>query len=127
MLKKIMLATLAAATALTAIPAAADAQSRRGYYNDGYYSQPYRGDRYYRGDCYDRYDRRGYASRGYNRGYRDRCRSDGTTGTIIGAIAGGLLGKEVGEGRYDRGDGTAGAIIGGAAGALLGRQIDRSC
>ncbi|VAV96601.1 hypothetical protein MNBD_ALPHA04-174, partial [hydrothermal vent metagenome] len=44
-------------------------------------------------------------------------------GTIIGAIAGGLLGNEVAR----RGDKTVGTIIGGAAGALAGRAIDRDC
>ena len=43
-------------------------------------------------------------------------------GTIIGAIAGGLLGHEV-AGR--RGDRTTGTIIGGAVGAVAGRAIDK--
>lgn len=90
----------------------------RGYRGDGYY----RGGGYYRGDSYYR----GY--RGYRGGYR--CRDNGTGGTIIGAIAGGLLGNEVGKGsgRYGRrGDGTTGAIIGAGVGALAGRAIDRDC
>lgn len=48
-------------------------------------------------------------------------RSNGTTGFIIGAAGGALLGREV-AGRY--GDRTLGAILGGAAGALLGKSID---
>jgi len=91
----------------------------RGYYDGGgYYGRGryYGGDRYYgRG-----YDRRYYGGRGY-------CRDKGTGGTIIGAIAGGLLGHEIGNGRYDRGDGTTGAIIGAGVGALAGRAIDRDC
>ena len=76
--------------------------------------------------------RRGYADRGYydDRGFRGRRCGSGTTGTIVGAIAGGLLGNEVGRnsgGYYGRGDGTAGAIIGGGIGALAGRAIGRSC
>lgn len=56
-------------------------------------------------------------------GGRDRCRDRGTGGTIIGAIAGGLLGNAaVGQ----RGDGTAGALVGAGVGALAGRSIDRS-
>ncbi|MDG6080308.1 glycine zipper 2TM domain-containing protein [Erythrobacter litoralis] len=52
------------------------------------------------------------------------CRRDnGTTGLLVGAGVGALLGHEV-AGRG--GDRTLGAIIGGAAGALLGRTIDRS-
>lgn len=60
------------------------------------------------------------------RGNDDRyyCRKDdGTTGLLVGAGVGALIGHEV-AGRG--GDRTLGAIIGGAAGALLGRSIDRS-
>ena len=49
-------------------------------------------------------------------------RDDGTTGLLVGAGVGALLGHEV----AGRGDRTLGAILGGAAGALLGRSIDRS-
>ena len=48
--------------------------------------------------------------------------NSGTTGTVIGAVAGGLLGHEV-AGRNSR---TEGAIIGAAVGALAGRAIDKS-
>ena len=94
----------------------------RGYRNNHY--RGYRGDRYYRNNYY-RGDNRGYRYRG---GYR--CRDNGTGGTIIGAIAGGLLGNEIGRssGSYGRrGDGTTGAIIGAGVGALAGRAIDRNC
>ena len=51
------------------------------------------------------------------------CRRDnGTTGLLVGAGVGALIGHEV----AGRGDRTLGAILGGAAGALLGRTIDRS-
>ncbi len=50
-------------------------------------------------------------------------RSNGTTGLVIGAAGGALLGREI-AGRY--GDRTLGAILGAAGGALLGRSIDRS-
>lgn len=59
------------------------------------------------------------------RGRDDRyyCRrDDGTTGLLVGAGVGALLGNEI----AGRGDRTLGAIVGGAAGALLGRSIDRS-
>lgn len=144
MLKKITLTALAAATALSAFPAAAEARPydgyRNSYYGDGHYGRDrHRGD-YGRGAYYGRgsyygggayrggYDRRYYGrNQGYYR-YGGRCRSDGTTGTIIGAIAGGLLGHEIAQGgRYRRGDGTTGAIVGGAVGALAGRAIDRNC
>lgn len=116
------------ATALVpAAPAAAqyydqyrgDRYDRGGYAYDGY-----RGD--YRGD-YRRYDdrryddRRYYADRRTYRGYRNYQRCDGTTGTIVGAIAGGLLGNGL-AGRGDRGLGT---VLGGVGGALAGRAIDK--
>ena len=52
-----------------------------------------------------------------------RC-SSGTTGTILGAVAGGLLGGEIGRGSSYRGRSTTGTIIGAGAGALLGREVD---
>lgn len=137
-LKKIALAASAALAGTMLIPAAAQAQYADGYGNGNYYERGYYQPvqhRYRPGDYYGerrgyrrgydrRYDRRRYDDRRYRRG---RCRDDGDTGTIIGAIAGGLLGHEVAEGRRGRGDGTAGAIIGGVAGALAGRAIDRDC
>lgn len=49
-------------------------------------------------------------------------RSDGTTGTIIGAGLGALIGRGIDSGR-NRGAGT---ILGAIAGALLGRAAERS-
>lgn len=119
MFKKLSIAAAAIAMATTGVVGAAPATAQyRGAYQGGYY-----GDRYgrdgYRGD-YRRYDDRGYRDRYYRHDYR-RC-SDGTTGTIVGAIAGGLFGNAV----AGRGDRTAGTLIGGAAGALAGRAIDKS-
>lgn len=78
------------------------------YYRDGRYYQPYRlgyNDRIYRG--------------GNGRYY---CRRpDGTTGLIVGAAVGGLLGNEIGRGRSN----TVGAILGAAGGGLLGREVER--
>lgn len=60
--------------------------------------------------------------------YRDRdgryyCkRDDGTTGTIVGAIAGGVLGNVIAPG----GSKTLGTILGAGGGALAGRAIDRN-
>ncbi len=77
---------------------------------------------------YDRYSDYGqpvYRNTRIWRGRDDRyyCRKeDGTTGLLIGAAVGGLIGNEV----AGRGDRTLGAILGAAGGALLGRQIDRS-
>ena len=93
-------------------------------------------------DYYDRYRTDYDARRYYREGpqYRERrlsssdevyrgsdgryyCkRSDGTTGLIVGAAAGGLLGNVV-----DGGDNRlAGTLIGGALGALAGREIDQN-
>ncbi len=78
------------------------------YYRDGRYYQPRRlgpNDRIYRG-----YDGRYYCRR-----------SDGTTGLIIGAVGGGILGNAISQG----GSQTVGTLIGGALGAILGQSIDR--
>lgn len=130
MLRKFLTIIAATAATVSAVtPMAAQAQ----YYGGARYEQvrDHRGDRgYYRSDRRDRgyYRERGYGrDRGYDRRYYGRCRDKGSTGTILGAIAGGLLGHEVGNGRYDRGDGTTGAIVGAGIGALAGRAIDRDC
>jgi len=50
------------------------------------------------------------------------CRRDnGTTGLVIGAALGGLLGNQI----AGRGDRTLGTILGAAGGGLLGREVDR--
>jgi hypothetical protein len=48
-------------------------------------------------------------------------RSNGSTGLVVGAALGGLLGNQV----AGRGDRTLGTILGAAGGGLLGREIDR--
>jgi hypothetical protein len=54
---------------------------------------------------------------------RWRCkRSNGTTGLIVGAAGGALLGRAVDT----RGERATGTILGAAAGALIGRELDRS-
>lgn len=77
------------------------------------------------------YDERGryYEPRRLSRGDRiwrdgDRyyCRRDnGTTGLVIGAGVGALLGRTVDT----RGDRTVGTLLGAIGGGLLGREIDR--
>jgi hypothetical protein len=127
MLRKFLTAAAVVTAAITAVaPVAAEAQ----YYGGFHQVRHWNGDRGYYGRGYYRGDRGYYHDRGryYDRGYyRGRCRDKGTGGTIIGAIAGGLLGHEIGNGRYDRGDGTTGAIVGAGVGALAGRAIDRNC
>jgi len=84
------------------------AYDARRYYRDGRYYQERRltrADRVYRGN-----DGRYYCRR-----------SDGTTGLIIGALAGGVLGNALDNGRSS----TLGTILGAGGGALIGRAIDR--
>lgn len=51
-----------------------------------------------------------------------RCRKpDGTTGTIVGGVAGALVGRTIDTG----GDRTAGTVIGALGGAVAGRAIER--
>lgn len=78
---------------------------RRYRSNQGYYGEPvYRNTRVWRGD-----DGRVYCRK-----------SDGTTGLIVGAAAGALVGREL-----DRnGDRTLGTILGAAAGAIIGKNLD---
>ena len=118
-MRKAVLAAVFASLVLPAAPAFADpppwapAHGRRAkdaamYDARGRYVQPQvisRGDRVWRGD-----DGRYY------------CRRDnGTTGLVIGAAVGALVGREIDGGR----DRTAGTLLGAAGGALLGREIDR--
>lgn len=88
---------------------------------DPRYGRYYRADRYYRSGYEPiRVTRSTRIYRGYDDRYYCR-RSDGTTGLIVGAALGGLLGSQLDRGYSN----TAGILIGGGAGALLGREIDR--
>jgi len=70
------------------------------------------------------------AHQGYYKGktWRDshgrlRCkRSNGTTGLIVGAAGGALVGRAIDT----RGERATGTIVGAAAGALIGREVDRN-
>ena len=86
---------------------------QRGYYADRYY----RADRSYRPYALGRNDRiyRGQDNRYYCR------RSDGTTGLVVGALAGGALGNVIAGG----GSRLLGTLIGAGGGAVLGQSIDR--
>ena len=54
---------------------------------------------------------------------RYRCkRPNGTTGLIVGAAGGALVGRAIDT----KGERATGTILGAAAGALLGRHIDRN-
>ena len=84
----------------------------------------YYADRYYRDGSY--YQPRQLAAneriyRGQNGQYYCR-RPDGTTGLIIGGLAGGALGNLIAPG----GSKTLGTIIGAVAGGVGGRALDRN-
>ncbi|WP_041373003.1 glycine zipper 2TM domain-containing protein [Phenylobacterium zucineum] len=116
-MRKLVLTAVLAAIAVPALPAAADpphhapAHGRRHkeriYDERGRYYEPrpVSYDRVWRGD-----DGRYYCKR-----------DNGTTGLVIGAAVGALLGRELDGGR----DRTTGTILGAAGGALLGREIDK--
>lgn len=116
----IMLAALIASP--SALPSAALAAPHRGG-----------NDYHWRGDRNDGWDpSRHYHSGNYRErrlGRRDRIyrggdgryycrRSDGTTGLVIGAIAGGLLGNAIGGNALS-------TLLGAGGGAALGSSIDR--
>ena len=83
------------------------------YYADDYY----RDGRYYRERRLSSNDRiyRGRDGRYYCR------RNDGTTGLIIGAGVGALIGNSIDGGRSS----TLGTILGAVAGGAIGREVDR--
>ena len=85
-----------------------------GYYADQYYRQDSR----YRERQLQSNDRvyRGRDNRYYCR------RSDGSTGLIVGGLAGGTLGAVIAPGD----SGVLGAIIGGIGGAAIGQSVDRN-
>ena len=98
-------------------------------YNRYDYNRPPAGGYYYADDFYR--DGRYYRERRltYNdRIYRGRdgryyCRrDDGTTGLIIGAGVGALIGHSLDNGRSS----VLGTILGAAAGGAIGREIDRN-
>ena len=79
--------------------------------------------RYYNESARQRERRLGANDRVY-RGQDGRyyCRrSDGSTGLIVGAVAGGVLGNVIAPGGSD----TLGTILGAVAGGAVGRSIDR--
>jgi outer membrane lipoprotein SlyB len=111
-MKKTLLALAAATLLIPTTPALAERHHSRHYSNaydsHGRYREPRRvhhGDKVWRGR-----DGRYYCKR-----------DNGTTGLIIGAAGGALVGRAVDT----RGDRTVGTIVGAVAGGLLGREIDR--
>jgi uncharacterized protein YcfJ len=120
-MRKILIAVGAAmALALPAAPAAADPPPwapAHGYYKHAKGQKYDRHGRYYEPRRITRSDRiwRGNDGRYYCR------RDNGTTGLIIGAAGGALVGRAIDT----RGERTTGTVVGAALGALLGREIDR--
>ncbi len=95
-MRKTMAAFTIFALAVPALPSAAVAHGRDGYYHGKTWKD----------------------SQG-----RMRCkRPNGTTGLIVGAAGGALVGRAIDT----RGERATGTILGAAAGALLGREVERS-
>jgi len=126
---KILSVTMIAVFVLPALPVAADpppwapAHGRRAKEAEREYRDDRR-DFYYRED-HRHHERRmvRYEERVY-RGDDGRyyChRSDGTTGLIVGAVAGGLIGNQLARGS----SATLGTLLGVGAGALIGQAIEK--
>lgn len=111
-MKKALLVLAAATLLVPATPALAQSGKRhhhaKAYDSKGRYLEPRRvrrSDKVWKGR-----DGRYYCKR-----------DNGTTGLIIGAAGGALVGRAVDT----QGDRTVGTIVGAVAGGLLGREIDR--
>lgn len=118
MFKKSLVAL--SALSMLAVPATADAHRYHSYsYAPGYYPQQAYGYGNY-------YDGNYYGSGYYGGAYRYRHHCSGTTGTILGAGAGALLGRSIGRDPYRGHSGTTGTIVGAALGALVGREVGKS-
>ena len=101
--------TLIALASAGALLAAAPAEARQRVYDDqGRYIEPRPVSA---GEVWQGSDGRYYCRRG-----------NGTTGLVIGAAGGALLGRAIDGGRHR----TTGTILGAAAGALIGREVQRS-
>lgn len=103
-------------------------KKRDRYSDDDDHDDDYRERRRHRGE-YDRnghyYEprrlhRRDRIWRGHDGNYYCR-RGNGTTGLVVGAGVGALVGRAIDT----RGDRTLGTLLGGALGAVIGRDIDR--
>ncbi len=145
MLNKTSLLLAAAVVALSAGAASADSNDRvrhddqgdvtmsdapnqpiygSGYnygYDDGY-ARRERNDRY-RADAW----RAQNGEQGYQRGayyYGSDCSGNAAAGTVVGAVAGGVIGNQLGHG--NGGATVAGVILGGIAGNSISRDMDCS-
>lgn len=102
-MQKIILAAMLAATTVSTTPALAD--NGRGQ-EDRQYQRTDNGIRYWQGE-----DGRTYCKK-----------PNGTTGLLIGGVAGALIGRSIDT----HGDRTPGTLLGVVGGALVGRAIERS-
>ena len=138
-MRKILSAAMIAAFVLPALPVAADPppwapahgrrakDAERDYREDrdddrdrdrdrDYYN--YREDHRHHARRVVRYEERVY--RGDDGRYYCH-RSDGTTGLIVGAVAGGLIGNQLARGK----SATLGTLLGAGAGALIGQAVEK--
>lgn len=110
LVRKLILAAALASVTAVGLPSAANAKPHHGWHKKHHGRH---------GD-HRRWDRERYVERHYYNDYRSRnCKSGGTTGTLLGAAAGALLGREIDK----YGDRLPGTVIGASAGALLGREL----
>lgn len=122
-MRKAIIAAVLASLTLPAAPALAyrdhDRHDRRYEHRGKNY---WKGDRYYNNGRYDgrRLSHNDRVWRGNDGRYHCK-RDNGTTGLIIGAAGGALLGRMIDT----NGDRLLGTLLGGAGGAVLGREIDR--
>ena len=113
-MRNTLIGLTALAVAIPSMATPAMAQRHHNYQDNGRYERSYSRD----------YDRNGYYQGRTWRGQdgRTRCRrSDGTTGILIGAVGGALLGRTIDT----RGDRSAGTLLGAIAGGLIGNEIAR--
>jgi len=116
MKNKLALALIATVVAPLALPGAATAQRPPDYRWNGDRDSDWDPSRHYN-DRRDYYAEDARVYRGSDGRYYCK-KSDGTTGLLLGAVGGGLIGGALGGN-------TLGAILGAGGGALLGRSLDK--
>jgi uncharacterized protein YcfJ len=114
-----MLAAVAAIATMSAPPALAQRRADTHWQGDPRHRDWDAANSYRAGGRYQprRLARGDEIYRGHDGRYYCR-RSDGTTGLVLGALAGGLLGNLIGGNQL-------GTLLGAGGGAVLGRSIDR--
>jgi uncharacterized protein YcfJ len=117
-MKTSVLAVAALSVGLSCTSMSAIAQPDHGWHG-GPQNRNWDASNHYDGRAYPprRLSRSDYVYRGSDGRYYCR-RGNGTTGLVVGGLAGGLLGNAIG------GD-TLGTLLGAAGGAVVGNSIDR--